>query len=334
MILLFILIIIFILFITINKFLEKKINENYTGLTTDSFFEEIRKKKYEIDYYNKLIIYNDKKISYDKHFNTLESRDTAKNKIETSTILKNAGIPVPKFIKIDLSNNIDEIKKNIKNKNISYPVVMKPINGTFGIDVVTDIETTDELSDSIDTLKKRYKEILLEEQVEGDCYRIFVFNDKVIDIIKREKPYIYGNGKNTIKELIAIRNKEQIQLELIETNNISELFIKKQGYKMNDIPDKKNKIYISNVINMHNGARIFRIPIDSVPKKNINLFIKVNKAMKIYCSGLDYMSNDITVPYDKNNSYILEVNGTPDTEIHTKIVGFNFFEKVVGAITM
>jgi cyanophycin synthetase len=334
MILLVILIIIFILFVAVNTFLEKKINENYTGLTTDRFFDEIRKKKYEIDYYNKLIIYNDKKISYDKHFNTSEARDTAKNKIETSTILKKANIPVPKFIKIDLSNSIDDIKETINKNHISYPVVMKPINGTFGIDVVTDIETTDELSDSINSLKKRYKEILLEEQVEGDCYRIFVFNDKVIDIIKREKPYIYGNGKNTIKELIKIRNKEQLQLELIETNNVSELFIKKQGYKMDDIPDKKNKIYISNVINMHNGARIFRIPINRVPKKNIDLFIKVNKAMKIYCSGLDYMSNDITVPYDKNNSYILEVNGTPDTEIHTKIIGFNFFEKVVDAITM
>ena len=111
MIILVILIIIFISFIVVNKLLENKIRENYTGLTTDSFFEEVRKKKYEIDYYNKLIIYNDKKISYDKHFNTLEARDTAKNKIETSTLLSNAGIPVPKFLRIDLSDNIVDIKK-------------------------------------------------------------------------------------------------------------------------------------------------------------------------------------------------------------------------------
>ena len=209
---------------------------------------------------------------------------------------------------------------------------MKPINGTFGIDVITDIETTDELADSINTLKK-YKEILLEEQVQGDCYRIFVFNDVVIDIIKREKPYVFGDGKHTIKELIDMRNKEQLKLELIETNNISDLFIKKQGYEMKDVPEIKKKVFISNVINMHNGARIFRIPIESVPQKNLDLFVKVNKTMKIYCSGLDYMSNDITIPYDKNNSYILEVNGTPDTEIHTKIKGFNFFEKVVSVIS-
>ena len=161
MILLIIITSIFLLFVLINHLLRKSIKENYTGLTTDSFFKEITKKKYEIDYYNKLIIIGDKKISYDKHFNTAKARELAKNKIETSTILMNAGIPVPKFVKVDLRKNIDDIENDIKKKNIKYPIVMKPINGTFGIDVITNIETKDELQDSVKKLKK-YGDILVE----------------------------------------------------------------------------------------------------------------------------------------------------------------------------
>jgi cyanophycin synthetase len=173
---------------------------------------------------------------------------------------------------------------------------------------------------------------MLEEQIPGDCYRIFVFNNNVIDVIKREKPYIIGNGINTVSELINIRNKENVSMKLFEIKNISEIVLRKQGYTLNDIPNNNTKIYISNVINMHNGARISRIDIDTIPQKNIDLFLKVNKAMNINCSGLDYLSNDITIDYDMNNSRILEVNGTPDTEIHRKIDGYNFFEKFVNSI--
>ena len=108
--------------------------------------------------------------------------------------------------------------------------------------------------------------------------------------------------------------------------------MKKQGFVLTDVPPKDEKIFISNVINMHNGARIARIPIESIPQKNIDLFLKVNKAMDINCSGLDFLSDDITVEYDVNNAHILEVNGTPDTEIHQKIDGYNFFEKFVSSI--
>ena len=121
-------------------------------------------------------------------------------------------------------------------------------------------------------------------------------------------------------------------MDLMEVKNISEIVIKKQGYALDSIPEFGNKIYISNVINMHNGARISRIPIESIPQKNLDLFIKVNKAMEITCSGLDFLSDDITIDYDINNGRILEVNGTPDTEIHQKIKNYNFFEKIVNSI--
>jgi cyanophycin synthetase len=224
----------------------------------------------------------------------------------------------------------------MNNTEIYFPIVLKPINGTFGIDVITNIDNEKELNESINSLKEKYKELMLEEQISGDCYRIFVFNNKVIDIIKREKPYVIGNGIHTVKELIEERNKEQEKMQLFQTKNVSNLFIIKQGYTLDTILEDKVKVYISNVINMHNGARISRIPLDTIPQKNIDMFINTNKYLNILCSGLDYLSEDITIEYDKNNGKILEVNGTPDTEIHTKI-NYNkdedgFFKKVVNNI--
>ena len=158
----------------------------------------------------------------------------------------------------------------------------------------------------------------------------------LMDVIKREKPYVIGDGIHTVSELIDERNKEQEKMGLFQTKNVSNLFIIKQGFTLDTILDDKVKVYISNVINMHNGARISRIPLDTIPQKNIDMFINTNKFLKISCSGLDYLSDDITINYDINDGKVLEVNGTPDTEIHTKI-DYNknedgFFKRVVNNI--
>ncbi len=324
---------IFIIFYLINNLLKRDIQENYQGIISDSFFEELKKKKYDVNQENKIITYNGNSISYSKHFNSDEAVKNAKNKIITSQILSKNNIPIPKFIKIDIPTSVNNVQNLIHNNGIEYPVVIKPVNGTFGYDVMTDLETTEELNDTLKYFEENgYSEVTLEEQIDGDCYRIFVFNGNVLDVIKREKPYIIGNGKDTVAKLIEKRNEEQLKMDLMEIKNISEIVIEKQGYTLDSVLDNGKKIYISNVINMHNGARISRIPLENIPDKNIKLFIAVNKAMDIKCSGIDFLSNDICIPYDENNGRVLEVNGTPDTEIHQKIKDYNFFERLVNSI--
>jgi cyanophycin synthetase len=320
---------IIIFYYCLNKYLN--IKENYEGIVSDNFFKELDKRNIEYNKDDKSLILDGNKIIFKNHFNSKESTINAKNKVITSNILSSNNIPIPKFVEIDLSLNLDEINEILKKKNIKYPVVMKPINGTFGIDVITDIDNINEMKNAIELLKK-YKKVILEQQISGDCYRIFVFNNKVIDVIKREKPFIIGDNIHTINELIELRNQENIDMGLLPIKNVSKLLINKQGYSMESILKKGDKVIISNVINMHNGARINRIPLKKIPPENIELFIKVNKVMDIKCSGLDYLSNDITIPYHYDNSKILEVNGTPDTEIHNKIAGFNFFEKLIDSL--
>jgi len=321
----------------LNHILKNKIFENYEGLSTPTLLNEMKKNNYIIDEDKKTVTYcdsNEKCItkSYNRHFNTMDSLILAKNKKDTSDRLSKYNIPVPLYFEINLEgNDASAIQRKVKEKGIQYPIVIKPVNGTFGNDVYTDIETKKEIENVISILKPKMKSVMIEEQIKGDCYRIFVFNNKVIDIIKREKPYIMGNGVDTVQILIDKRNKEQLAMKLYEIKNISTIVIDKQGYSLQSIPPKDTKIYISNVINMHNGARISRIPIDAVPSENIKLFLNVNKAMDITCSGIDYLSTDVTQIYYTNGSKILEVNGTPDTEIH-QIIPFDFFKKVSDSI--
>ncbi len=356
----FFIILIFILFILLLLWYHKlKYNtEHYKGLSKVNEFEKMLQKKYtKVNTNEKMVTQctinskindvgeeveeeNCVSKSYKYHFNTPDAVKLVKDKIETSSLLQKAGIPVPKFFKFSFTNNMDNIqaleilKEHMAKNKIDYPIVLKQIYGTFGIDVFTHIDNDVKAREILEKLREKgYNELMCEEQIKGNCYRIFVFNNHIIDIIERSAPFIVGDGINDIQSLINMRNKRQLEKGLFKTNNLSESYIKDQGYNMNSILPKGKNLIISTVINMHNGANITRIPINKLPKKNIDIFLKTNKVLGITTSGIDFLSEDITVPYNKNNGRILEVNGTPDTEIHTIVSTqsndpFNIYDKI------
>lgn len=331
-----ILILLCIIFYFINKIIH--INEKYTGFKTPYFFNNLKKYNYQFDT-NKNIKYceknntNCKVNNYTYHFNSLKSIKLVKNKVETSYLLHKNNISVPKYNVVNINDSLKNIIISNKNKNIQFPIIIKPINGTFGIDVYTNIQNVKEFNNILSLLKKKnkYDYMMVEEFIEGSVYRIFVFNNKIIDVVNREKPYIVGNGYDSVNFLINKRNKSLIDEGFFETKHIGYDYIEKQGYTMKSILPKHRKLYITNVINMHNGAILERINISSIPKRNIDLFLKTGKVLNINCYGLDYISKDITIPYVKGKDVILEVNGTPDTEIHSKLDNYGnpFFDKIV-----
>jgi D-alanine-D-alanine ligase-like ATP-grasp enzyme len=137
-----------------------------------------------------------------------------------------------------------------------------------------------------------------------------------MDVIKREQPFIVGDGAKDVETLIIEKNNKQKEKNLFPTKNIDYHFIKEQGYDKNSIVDKNKKIFITNTINFHNGANPVRIDLNKIPQKNKDIFIKAHKLIKLDCSGIDYMSHDITIPYNENKGHIIEINDMVDTKIH------------------
>lgn len=246
------------------------------------------------------------------YFNNIKSHFMAKNKPLSNKIFEKNNIPVPKHWIIN-KNNKDYYMNEF---NIIFPCVLKPVDGMQGKDVNTFIKNKDQYNRILDSLLNKYNEIMLENQVYGDNYRIFVFNNKVIDIIKREQPYITGNNKDNVEKLIEEKNNLQIKNKLFPTTNIDWDYMLEQGYDRKDIVENNKKIFITNTINFHNGANPVRIDLKKVPKENIDMFIKAHQLINLECSGIDYMSKDISLPYYMNSGHIIEINDMVDTKIH------------------
>ena len=306
-----ILLLIILIFILLNRCLN--VQENMS-MRSNYLNRKLNEKGYKTDLENYAILDSNNNIikKYPTiYFNSKNSHYIAKNKPYSNQILLENNIPTPKHMII--SNN----NKNQFNDSTKYfPCVLKPVDGMQGKDVYTHIDNQKEFNEKLDLLLKKYDKIMMENLVYGNNYRIFIFNNKVMDIIEREKPFIIGNGKNSIKELINIKNEKLSNKNLFIVKYIDEKLIHGQGYRMNQILEINKKIFITNTVNFHNGANAKRILIDDVDKNNIDLFIKAHKLIGLECSGVDYMSDDISIPYYKNNGHIIEMNDMVDTKIH------------------
>jgi cyanophycin synthetase len=306
-----VLIFILVLFMLINKYIN--VQENMS-MKSGYFNKKLNEKGYTMDPQNFSIYDNNNNLvkKYPTiYFNSKEANQIAKNKPLTNSILLKNNIPTPIHVIITNAN-----KNDFKNASKYFPCVLKPVDGMQGKDVYTHIDNQQEFDTILNQLLNNYDKIMLENLIEGNNYRIFVFNNEVMDVIEREKPAITGNGKSTVQELINQKNNELLSKNLFPVKYLDEKLIKQQGYNLDSIVKPNQKVYITNTINFHNGANAKRIPLNQVNKENKEMFIKAHKLIGLECSGVDYMSNNINIPYYKNKGVIIEMNSMVDTKIH------------------
>lgn len=234
------------------------------------------------------------------------------SKKKTNEFLRKYNYPVPKGFHV---NSISDIDKQMMLYDIKYPLIIKPSDGTCGIDVISGISNITKLKDKSKELLKNNKELIVEEQLEGTVYRILYVNKKLVSIIGRDVPYIIGNGINTISELNDMRNdnldRSQYKIKL----NLD--YINSQGYEINSIPKKGEMICVNNVLNYSGGAITYNYDLNRIHPKNKKLFDDLlSKHFDSNCLGVDFISKDLSVPYDENGGTIIEFNSNPSRKLH------------------
>ena len=304
-----ILLIIYYLYLKLIKHHKKKL----LFLQSNRMINEYE--KYNINY---RYVNNDFEISknnklYKLHeINSESGINLSKNKYRTNNVLSKNNINVCNFYLWNNNKNDDYNLKSINNK-LQFPVVIKYIYGQKGEDIFTNIYTNEEIINKIQYLKNKNKNyIIIEQQEFGDKYRIFISFNKIIYIQKHNIPKITGNGKTSIYDLIkeypnkSLQDKHRITIKPIQymDNNI----INKQGYKLHDILENGKQIKVASVINGLNGSIIEDVNTNNIHKSNIIMFKNINKILGLNISGIDFITNDISIP---NNGKIIEINSNP-----------------------
>jgi len=309
------LIIILIILAAIYIFLYKTSTIEGMIVQSDNMKQNVyNKHNIILDTDNEVLIKNNKKVNYHNNFNSKEAGRLVADKAKTNKILSEYGLPVCNYVTWNNDICKNENLRTINNK-LSFPLVIKYSWGQKGEDVFTNIISNDTIIEKIDYLKNKGKNsIIIEEQCEGNKYRIMILNDKFIYASEDIKPIIIGDGISNIKTLIQDYPKKTNSKPIL---NINEDLIQQQGYSLNDIPEKNKMITVTNVINISNGAKNKYRHDYEIHPINMNLFYQINKVLGLNFSGIDYMTSDLSIPYFQEGK-IIEVNAFPGFSVTTQ----------------
>lgn len=244
------------------------------------------------------------------------SATISKRKNLTNMVLSSYNIDVPK--QEGLSSVIDAIKFFNKYKHI----VIKPSQQLGGKGITLLPETEDQVISAFNAAyeKDRSKgnvKVLGEEFIKGENYRFLVVGDKVVGIVWRKAPTVIGNGKNTIKELIDIKNKERSMLLLksIPIDSEVEVRLKNANLTLDTVPEEGQEITLRYNCNLTTGGTTEECA-SIVDQYYKDLAVKATKALGLEFGGVDIIAEDITKP---GKCGINEINYNPGLRLHYKV---------------
>ncbi|MDS1029769.1 cyanophycin synthetase [Bacillota bacterium LX-D] len=246
--------------------------------------------------------------------------DIACDKTLTKYLLNEVSIPTPPSCRcatVDDALNFAQ--------EYGYPLVLKPNSGHQGHSVCTNLSSPAELSNAFKLmLSNDVDDIIIEKQIQGKDYRVLVINGKAEAAALRVPPFIKGDGKSTIKELIDQLNQDELRgfghekaLTKIEVDDLLKDFISKQGYTITSIPAKNKLVYLRANANLSTGGMAIDCT-DLIHPQNKELAERAAKAIGLDIAGIDIISPDLAIPLVTNQGAIIEVNAAPGIRMHLK----------------
>ncbi len=237
----------------------------------------------------------------------------ARNKYFTKEFLTLMNIPVPE------GRVVSNEKTLLKSaKILGYPLVVKPLNGQEGKAVMVNIKSEPILLKAFRIAKRHDKFIMVEKYCPGIYYRILVIDRKYFAAARAVGAKITGDGQHSIAELVKIKNcdpqrAEGSRLQKIKLNIKARRLLIGQGLSSKSIPAKGKKVILS-FSGADSGEWIDAT--NSVHLKNKLMFNQVARALDLNLAGIDFISPDISKPYNKNGGVINEINSAPDISLH------------------
>jgi len=244
-----------------------------------------------------------------------EAVRVCQSKEKTKEIIKSKGLSIPK------GTNFQASDSNIIKyaEEIGYPVVIKPLNGSMGKGVYTNLRNGIELESAAKDYQERfqYNRLIVEKYYPGNEYRVYVVGDKVIAATKRVPANIIGDGLSNVQELINQKNIKRKENPYLAPKPIKVDYevlnsLKKIGYTLESVPRNQEWIQLRSKSNLSSGGD----PIDatdSLSDEIKDLAVNTLKAIpEIPHAGVDI----IVAPENNKQGVVLEVNATAEIAFH------------------
>jgi len=306
----------------LNK-LKNLLRSEQLGLSTLAICEEAKNRGIPILRIGEQSIFQ---LGYGKHSKKIQAtvgNDTseiavsiAQDKLLTKELLSLHCLPVARGFKIG-----SRLEAITHAKEVGYPLVLKPRFGNQGKGVIVNIKNEIQLLKAYDLLITDYKDLIIEEHINGNDYRVCMVYGEIVAVSERIPPYIIGDGISSIEELIRQTNKDirrgeghEKELTKIKIDDALIEYLRRKRFTLKSLLPKDKKLFLKDNANLSTGG--FAIDCtESICEETIEYCKRAANAIGLDICGIDLLCKDISKPLDPEGA-ITEINAAPGIRMH------------------
>jgi len=199
--------------------------------------------------------------------------------------------------------------------------VVKPTNGGGGRGVTTGVVGSVDLARAAASAAVYGRDLMVEQQVQGDVYRLLYFDGVLMDAVLRKPSAVLGDGKSTVRELIRLENEVRLKAgpNLAHALIVIDMDVRRtlasQGFSLSAVPHAGIAVTLKTVIN-DNSQRDNLTATHLLCKSIIEDGAAAAATIGVRLAGIDVITPDPSVPLSESGGAILEVNTTPSYHHH------------------
>lgn len=244
--------------------------------------------------------------------------DLASDKQKTKSLLNAFSIPVPRGRIVHEISELDDVINEI-----GFPLVTKPYNANQGKGVSLNLADFNEAVRGFEKAKNFSDEVIIEEFIPGDDFRLLVINHKLVAAARRTPAMVIGNSYSTVRELVKLTNQSPDRgndheniLTKIPLDPLTEEILKKQDVTLDTIPSIGQKVLLRNIPNLSQGGTAEDVT-RLVHPQIAEIAERASRIIGLDICGIDLVAEDISLSVSKSKVAIIEVNAAPGLRMHT-----------------
>ncbi len=261
---------------------------------------------------------NGKKIAYEGI--PLPHADVARvpwmdNKATLKTEFRKLGLPVAKG---GAARTLLGAKKLMRT--LTPPVIVKPYSGSGSRHTILHVMNEEELERAFRIATQVAARAVIEEELIGPVYRATVVDGVFAAALRRDQPYVTGDGKRTIAELVADANthpkRQGPYFHHIKLDETADQELAWQNLTQESVLPEGARAILHQKINWSVGGTTCDVTAQ-VHEDNIALFEETARVLGATIVGIDFIINDITRSWKgQERCGILECNSMPFFDNH------------------
>lgn len=218
---------------------------------------------------------------------------------------------------------------------LGYPVAVKPVDGSRARGVTLDVRDAEELSAAFRRARAEGSAVMIEPYLDLPDFRAVMIGTQVVNVLRRDPPFVTGNGRTDIAGLLAEHNRAVAGRRAafpahypVTVDFDVEQTLRRSGRTFETVPAAGEQVILRRLPMRDLGAYGIDVTGETHPR-TLALFARLASITAMACCAIDFRAEEIGHAWDAQRFAIFEYNARPDIGI---FAGHPLVERLVRTV--